>query len=65
MQYDLIRLTQHSVEKHGRGRGGFVELTVHQNGSNYFIGDEALPQIVSFDNLEGIVPSQKRKPVSA
>lgn len=44
----LLNLEYDLIEKFKSKKGGYVEMSVHKTGSEYFIGDTKVPRILSF-----------------
>lgn len=61
LQFDLLRIPQGIIEKNGNGRGGFIELSVKHGSGGYSSEGDPIPQILSFDNLDGIIPRGRRQ----
>ncbi len=57
-QFELLRLPSSVIAEHGRSRGGYVQVSIEKHGSRYTVGDQFLPQILSFENLEGVIPEK-------
>ncbi|AEG53188.1 hypothetical protein Sinme_1443 [Sinorhizobium meliloti AK83] len=51
--YKFFRIPSEAVEKFGSNRGGYSDLEVVYRSDGMFVGEEALPEIFAFDDLEG------------
>ncbi len=59
-EYTILRLSAEAITAAGINRGGYLEVSISHNGSSYQLGDEVLPTILSFDNLDGERPSRRK-----
>ncbi|QXV73608.1 transcriptional regulator protein [Rhizobium phage RHph_X2_30] len=51
--YRFFRIPAETVERFGSNRGGYSELEIERRSNGVFVGEERLPEIHAFDNLEG------------
>lgn len=51
--YRFFRVPSEYIDKYGNSRGGFAELAIERRQNSFFVGDETLPEIQNFSDLDG------------
>jgi len=59
--FAIARLPSSMIAASGVSKGGYIELSIQRSASTYLVGADALPMIMSFDDLDGERPI-RRKP---
>lgn len=57
--YEFVRVPGELIKKYGKQKGGYVEVEIDRVNSNFSIGEDKLPLIVSFSDLDGEMPTKQ------
>ncbi len=51
--YRFFRVPSELIDRYGNPRGGFSELSIERRQNTFFIGEDSLPEIQNFSDLDG------------